>query len=117
MLKEELLKDSQKIINLLICKRLLPNGYGDKELLLETAKILKDESFDTFKIFLISLSKANLWSDLLYVIDKLDTDEESISFVADIFANQLTIDLSKKILVYVLKFHLQKIKNMIKNLI
>ena len=115
-IKDELLKNYKDFIKIMICKRLLPNNNGNKDLLLSVSNILKKESYDYFKDLLISLTQANLWSDILLVVDTLEKDDEAIDFVADLFANQISYDMKSKNQVIVVKLHLQKTKNLTESL-
>ena len=93
LVKKEIIKDCEFLIKILICKRCSPNGYGDRDLLVNSLNYIRSISNEKYNNSLILLTKANLWSDLLYLISDLDKEDKTIELVANLFANKLKEDI------------------------
>ena len=93
LVKKEIIKDCEFLIKILICKRCSPNGYGDRDLLVNSLNYIRSISNEKYNNSLILLTKANLWSDLLYLISDLDKEDRTIELVANLFANKLNEDI------------------------
>ena len=96
LIKKEIIKNTELIVKILICKRCSPNGYGDKDLLINSLKYIRTISIKEYNNSLNLLTRANLWSDLLYLISDLDKEDKTIDLVAELFANKLKEDINSK---------------------
>lgn len=93
LIKKEIVKDYKLVVKILICKRCSPNGYGDRDLLINSLRYIRNISINKYNNSLDLLTKANLWSDLLYLISNLDKEDETIELVSNLFANKLKEDI------------------------
>jgi len=94
MIIKALKENPTEITQILICKRKILNGYGDRTQLVDVIKFLYDRSSLLCRMLFWHMAKADLWKDILVCINYLPKGSEYIPYIVSLFSKQLKVDFT-----------------------